>query len=447
MDNIQKRLGYCIHALRNTAKKDQRYTLAKRVLFGDAYVDTSSDSGRDEVAKFLFLVLEHRQKHGKYGIDHQRHYYYKAKNGRLAYVSRDKADALIRRKKIVDFEASEEIPSGILVRHRRVLNDLERDGRRIDGKIKLVLEHYFDGQKPCKMIIDTNFELAYDPIYHGYMSTDGDLANEESCMSGRGCAAQEFYGGIDGCKVARFETEDGEQVGRCIVYEWGEKRHFIRIYGRGAYHRTMLNLVRDSLKPGDLFGRSERLNGMCLSTNWTSDTPNMYLDGNEYGISFDGDNWTVKADCYDYDGKSTSDDSIGEVYDECDYYTCFSCGRRVHDDDVYWGGDDTAFCCASCAREAGWRSCDRCGQMFNEDDSGCVISGDNEWCCEACANRDGYYKCDECDEYVDKDDLYTTDDGETTMCRNCIEKSDEWTIDDDSYLVKVEKNNEEDNND
>ena len=442
MDNIQKRLNCCVRSLRNVAKKDPRRVFSNRMLFGEEYVSIDSESRRDYVAKSLFVVLEHRQKNGKYGIDYQRYYYYKAVNGRMAYVSRSKAYNLIKKGLIVDFEATKEIPNGVYVKHRRIIESLDREGRRMPSDVKKVLEEYFDERKPCKMIIDTNFKIAYDPEYHGCASTDGDLANEESCMSERGYEAQRFYGGIDGCKVARFETDDGEQVGRCIVYEYNNKRHFIRVYGRGAYHRTMLNMIKDSMNDGDLFGRDESLSGMKLETNWTNDTPNMYLDGNRYGLSCIDGEWFVGTN-YDYDGKSTSSDDIGDVYDKL--HRCKYCGNVVNENDAYWCGD-YVYCDDECASSDGWQFCERCGEAFDEDDSMSVISGDHAWCCEHCANRDGFYQCDVCGEYVEQDELYTTSDGETKVCSDCVSNSEVWSIDEDGYAIRIDNKNEEDEN-
>ena len=321
MDDLHRKLNSCLKKARKTLRIGKERVWANEVLYRGEGISLCNEAGRDAAARAFLITLEHRQRTSLSCTDFQRYYFYIAKNGRLAYVARQKAQTLIKRGKIVNFKATEEIKGGVYVKHRRIIADLNRSGRQLYSPVQRALEYYFDEQLPCKMIIDTDFRKAYEPTYHGCMSTDGDLANEESCMSGRGNEAQEFYGGIHGCKVARFETEDGEQVGRCIMYEYNDIRHFIRIYGRGLYHRTMLNFIKDNMKENDLFGRSESIKGLRLETDWDDDTPNMYLDGNRYGITKTEDGWVVTTD-YNYNGKSTSDETLEYVYEDGEYYTC-----------------------------------------------------------------------------------------------------------------------------
>ena len=443
MDDLQRKLNSCLKKARKIPRIGKERAWANSVLYRGEGVNLSNEAGREAAARAFLVTLEHRQRTSKSCTDFQRYYFYIAKNGRLAYVARQKAQTLIKRGKIVNFKATEEIKGGIYVKHRRIIADLNRVGRQLFTPVQSALEYYFDEQLPCKMIIDTDFKRAYDPIYHGCMSTDGDLATEESCMSGRGIEAKSFYGGIHGCKVARFEVEDGTQVGRCIVYEYNGIRHFIRIYGRGSYHRTMLNLIKDNMKEDDLFGRNESIKGMRLETDWDSDTLNMYLDGNQYGITRTEDDWVVTTN-YEYDGKSTSDERIGFVYEEGDYCTCEHCGRRIDRDDTYWCGDYT-YCDSDCAAADGWTWCERCGEAIWEDD-GIRTTDGNVYCCESCANRDDYYKCPECDRFVYCESLQSSEDGSISMCDDCIKSSDTHQLDGNGYIVEITEE-EEDNDD
>ena len=441
MDNLHRKLNSCLKKIRKKSRIGKERIWANEVLYSGEGVNLCNEAGRDAAARAFLITLEHRQRTSLSCTDFQRYYFYIAKNGRLAYVARQKAQTLIKRGKIVNFKATEEIKGGVYVKHRRIIEDLNRSGRQLYPPVQKALEYYFDEQLPCKMIIDTDFRKAYEPTYKGCMSTDGDLANEESCMSGRGKEAQKFYGEIHGCKVVRFETEDGKQVGRCIVYEYNGIRHFIRIYGRGSYHRTMLNFIKDNMKENDLFGRSESIKGLRLKTDWDNDTPNMYLDGNFYGITKTEDGWFVTTD-YDYDGKNTSDETLEYVYEEDEHYTCEHCGRRVDIGDAFWC-DEYAYCCRDCAAEDGWTWCERCGKAVWED-GGISTEDGNAYCCESCANRDDYYKCPECSRFVYKDNLYSSEDGDISMCIDCIESSKIYKLDEDDYIVEI-KEDEEDN--
>lgn len=432
MDDLHRKLNSCLKKARKTLRIGKERVWANEVLYRGKGISLCNEAGRDAAARAFLITLEHRQRTSLSCTDFQRYYFYIAKNGRLAYVARQKAQTLIKRGKIVNFKATEEIKGGVYVKHRRIIADLNRSGRQLYSPVQRALEYYFDEQLPCKMIIDTDFRKAYEPTYHGCMSTDGDLANEESCMSGRGNEAQEFYGGIHGCKVARFETEDGEQVGRCIMYEYNDIRHFIRIYGRGLYHRTMLNFIKDNMKENDLFGRSESIKGLRLETDWDDDTPNMYLDGNRYGITKTEDGWVVTTD-YDYNGKRTSDETLEYVYEDGEYYTCEHCGRRVDRDDAFWCGD-YAYCDSDCAAADGWSWCERCGECIWEDD-GISTEDGNVYCCESCAKRDGYTKCPSCGKWKNEDDMFSSADGAVCMCDDCIEDSEQYELDDDNYIV------------
>lgn len=442
MDDINKRLKKCLNTAYANQRKGTVRINANKTLYDSGYYVPNSDLGRKSVVDAFFTTLDYREKR-KYGpIDYQRFYFYIAKNGRLAAVAKNKAQTLIRRGKIKNRIATEEIPSGTYVKHRRIIESLETNNRKMNRIAKEILENYFDEQEPCKMIIDTNFEIAYEPDYHGNLCTDGDLATETSCMSRRGSEAQEFYGGIKGCKIARFETSDGKQVGRCIVYEHEGKRHFIRVYGIGKYHRTMLNLIKDNMKENDLFGRSKAFDNLCLETDWTADTPNMYLDGDEYGVKIGSDGkYYVVSYTYDYEGDSTDRCSLSEAMDE-GYYTCEHCGNRVHEDDVLWAGDYT-YCCESCANADGWYRCEWCSEWQHEDDCIYVEEDDRYYCCEHCVEKDGYVRCSECGNYVSESRILTSEDDAICICRSCLEKSDKYTMSEDGYVIEQIKDGEE----
>ena len=272
------------------------------------------------------------------------------------------------------------------------------------------------------MVIDTDFKKAYDPIYNNHQDTDGDKASNYSCMSGQGECAQQFYGGIHGCKVVRWETDKGDQVGRCIMYEYNGQRHFVRIYGIYDYHRTMLNMLQNEMHENDIFGRGCCIRDMELETDWTPETESMYLDG-PYGVkrcedkNEDG-NWETKYKVvehnWDFDCNSTAHETL--EYEEDEYYTCEHCGERVHQDDVWWCGDNT-YCSEECANNDGWYRCQWCDEWEYEDDGVWVDDSEYFYCCDTHAEEAGYRRCENCGEWHHKDRM--------------IEIEDNWYCDED----------------
>lgn len=369
----------------------------------------------------------HRRKPQRYTVsyDEDKPVFYTSTDGRLAKLPYYKFKKYVKEGKIEkdgERRAHEVIRDGIFVKIGRYI---EKNYPKWPMETKETLQKAFEEIKPCHMVIDRNFEKAYNPIYNDHQDTDGDKASNYSCMSGRGSEAQEFYGGIHGCSVVRFETDDGKQVGRCIMYEYKGQRHFIRIYGLYDYHRTMINLLQNEMKPDDLFGRNECIDGMKLETDWDWDTHLMYLDGNHYGYREiqDGDKTKfIVGTNYNYDCKTTSEGTIGDVDD--DYYVCDSCGHIVHRDDAFYV-DDYVFCSTSCANEEGWYACDRCGEWAHEDDGFWI--DDNFYCDDDCAEADGYRRCGNCGEWHSKDDMLELGD-EDYYCDDECAKKDGWKI-------------------
>lgn len=436
---INKRFKKALKSARKQLRVGDERTNAYNTLYLGR-CESSSEEGRKNIVNAFFTILDNRQKCRKGGIDFQKYYYYIASDGRLAQVDRKNKHYLFH-EKLVDPNTRKAYGvingyGAMIIKHRRVIEELQIEkpncNRRtfLDSGVKIVLENAFDIQEPCTMIIDTNFKDAYDPSYRESGTTDGDLASGGSCMSCRGDNAQDFYGGIEGCKVARFVTESGRDVGRCIVYEYEGKRHFVRIYGRFMYHRTMLNLVKDNLKEGDVFGRNKKLDGMVLKTNWDHGTSSMYLDGNFYSLGIDGNgkfcvvDHTIteirnKYEMYDLD--STGDCTIGEVID-CDepIAHCEQCGSRIYEDDdyAYIDSDNRYFCCGSCAERAGYRYCDNCHEWYYEED-GEAIPNDCRWWCHDCL-RENYDKCKCCGEYIFDSDDRVFDDNNNVYCAECL---------------------------
>ena len=371
----------------------------------------------------------HRKQSQRYTVsrDEDRMVYYTSMEGRLAKMPCYKFRKYVKSGQASwdgERRANAVFTDGIFVKIGRYI---EKNYPKWPMETKEMLQKAFEEIKPCHMVIDRDFKKAYDPIYNNHQDTDGDKASNYSCMSGRGDSAQEFYGGIHGCSVVRFETDDGKQVGRCIMYEYKGQRHFIRIYGEYDYHRTMINMLQNEMKENDLFGRGKAIDGLDLETDWTDETPCMYLDGGEYGYirdwRDDTEHYRVVAYNYDNDCKTTSEGTLGE--DEDEYYTCDCCGHRVHQDDAYYVGD-YVYCSCSCAHESGWYECDRCGEWTNEED-GFWADEDHFYCDDDCARADGWERCEHCGEWHDKDDMIEPTGG-TYYCDDECAEADGWRI-------------------
>ena len=272
-------------------------------------------------------------------------------------------------------------------KHRPIIDGLSRGKWRQEVVDKLY--DMLDGGNELQMVIDRNFYDAYDNDYDRNEYID-DAVCAYSCMSNRPNEAEDFYGGIEGCYVARF-LKDGENVGRCIMYTDGKIRHFIRIYCYTEYMQDCLYTLRRNMNPDDLFGRNEYIEGLELKTNFNEETPNMYLDGNRYGLKVVDGRLCVGTG-YDWDCKETSDEYIGDCWEGIGQ--CKNCGeifsiRRydyIHDED-----DGDYYCCEDCAREAGCYQCEHCDSWTS---GGIVAEDGKHFCCSSCARAENYIKTD-----------------------------------------------------
>ncbi len=297
------------------------------------------------------------------------------------------------------------------VRHRPII---ARIGTDWSPEWLSKIEEYFDGGCDCTMIIDQDFKKAYDPRYSDSSAVlDGDFVCGYSCMSNRGDDAQKFYGNIEGCYVVRFENANGEQVGRCIMYEYDGVRHFIRLYALRDYQNRANMMLKAEMRDGDIRGRDERICGMKLPVHWDEDTPNMYLDGSAYGLEIIGDEMYI-TDSYDYDLKSTSEDTL---LSRLGVHKCAQCGR--------WHrcirACDEYYCSSNCARAAGLIKCDYCGKWYPRDYDGDIyIEYDNKhYCSEGCAEGDGYRKCEHCGDWRRKYEMIFTAQGKYYCTDEC----------------------------
>lgn len=398
------------------------------------------DTGSKQKLKEEFLnyikytnIDKQRKQSKRYTVsrDLDKDVYYETTEGRLAKIKGYLFKKYQKKCKIDYFnKAHDVIPEGIIVKPMKLIN---KAMPKAGEGMKLLLASLFEGLKECHMVIDTDFNKAYSPYYTSHQDTDGDKASNYSCMSGEGDRAQYFYGKIHGCKVVRWELADGEQVGRCLMYEWNGRRHFIRIYGRYEYHRTMINMLEAQMKEGDLFGRNIKINDIKLKTDMDWDTEAMYLDGNYYGLRNEGDDWYMVADKYDTDCKTTSGETLESLVE--DMSTCERCGRRRANGDGIWI-EDYFYCDSECAEEDGWRCCERCGEWVHEDDA-IWVEGVGYYCCAECANRAGYYFDNYNNEWKDQDDLGETDDGRYYTTREGA--ADYYGVDEDE--VEWDSNN------
>lgn len=292
--------------------------------------------------------------------------------------------------------SDEEIEEGTCPKTRPLLEELDK-GNYWSRDVKERIASYLDGGKPCTMVIDQDFATAYEPDYHENFCLEGDLVTGTSCMSEQGDAAQSFYGGIENCYVCRFENEDGEQVGRCIMYEFNGIRHFIRIYAYREYARCALRLLRAEMKEGDLFGRAEAIPDMELKVNWDFDTtPTMYLDGEHYGWSVK--EGVIRENDYDFGLGSTANESLSEYLDSHGWASCRYCGEWHHKSDMIEVNGDY-YCDSSCAESDGCIKCAHCGE-FMHDDFGYELPDGQRVCCSHCLRAEGYTVCWKCGKII-----------------------------------------------
>ena len=277
-------------------------------------------------------------------------------------------------------------------RHRKILGEI---GANWNSCWIEKIEKYLDGGCDCRMIIDRDFRKAYEPDYRYSSVLDGDMVTGTSCMSGRGDYAQEFYGGIHGCYVCRFENANGEQVGRCLMYEYNGIRHFMRIYALPDYQNTALRILKEQMKESDLKGRSNYIEDMKLETDWDKTTHTMYLDGSYYGARVEDGKIYIVARNYDSDLNTTGRD---EVFSYMGIIKCKQCRKLMCRRRCVRTSDDKRFCCEECARKAGYEKCDYCGTW--EKRKTMIKTEDGKFFCgEYCANNNGYYKCACCKKY------------------------------------------------
>lgn len=403
----------------------------------------------------LFSMFDNLQKRGFGDIDWQSRWFYVTSTGRLAYISKTGKDRYKYQRyinmKMIDPKtrrANREIPGGLIVRHRPVLEKLFNRYLclRCSDNLRKRIEILFDPTKICTMVIDTDFRSAYTPDYDNNQQTDGDLATGQSCMSCNGEQAQEFYGGIPGCKVCRFiddKKEGDKNVGRCIVYDNGSERHFIRIYGLYEYHRCMIDLINKEMREQDVFGRDKRID-INVRTSWDDDVECLYIDSG-YGIYRDSnDDYWFRSSNYTThsDGQTTDLESVECLCDDSNYSYCEHCGERVRDEDaIVIGG--RVYCCSECAVNDGYVQCDRCDEWVDEGDAFIMEDG-NAYCCELCAERAGYEKCDICGQYK-YETLRRTAVTHEWLCQECAEERGYILDPETNEYIKPEQDDDSNN--
>lgn len=304
------------------------------------------------------------------------------------------------------------------VRHRPLLKEIgESWNEHKVNKIASFLDGY---NKDCHLIIDRDFATAYAPEYKDSNVLEGDLVTGDSCMSERPDEAQAFYGSIDGCYVARFENNEGEQVARCLMYEYNGIRHFIRLYALREYQYKAYELLRAEMRENDLFGRKVRIDGLKLKCDFDDTTPCMYLDGNFYGFNIDdGEIFMVDTEKYDYFTKCTTTEEDG-LFSHFDIAVCENCGK-ICDPYVI---DGCYYCSEDCAHEAGFVKCAHCGDWINIKLKSCFIAPNGDaYCCDYCLHCDGLRACTYCGKVYKPDSNEIIDiDSQNRFCSESCAK-------------------------
>ena len=443
-----------------TKRIDTRYNIRSWIY--NKFKSGGFNNLSDMRIRYWFLqLLENRderrglKKRQKYTVsrDLDKFIYYTGLECRLCKIQRYKYEKYQKKgvfeEKSEDRHAKEVLPDGMFVKQKALVDSLYPEW---PAEVREKIQQAFEPIKDCKMIIDTNFKKAYNPMYESHQDTDGDLASNYSCMSGRGDDAQEFYGRIHGCKVVRWENKAGTQVGRCIMYEYKGQRHFIRIYGIFKYHRAMINLLRKEMHENDLFGRYESIPDMRLNTDWDGSESAFYLDGRAYGIAAgngDDDSEYVVTTHYDDDCKTTDEESIESLINSS--CRCCMCEDRIDRDEALWI-DGRCYCGYECAAEDGWHDCAYCGKWVNENNDDYIETEDGKiYCCERHARSDGYEQCEECGHWVPETDSDgVVAEGRFFCCDSCAENAGyvkcdecyEWIAYDNCLKIKGSHNNE-----
>lgn len=291
------------------------------------------------------------------------------------------------------------------VRQRPILKSLSRG--KWSKYVMDKLADMLDGGHELEYVIDTNFKDAYEPDYDENVYID-DLVTSKSCMSGRGDEAQSFYGHIDGCYVMRF-LKDGDDIGRCIMYEYNGIRHFIRIYCQPEYQRDCLFTLRKQMKENDLLGRDARIGGIHLHADFDSFTDNMYLDGGYYGIRVEDGELYVVDRGYDCDCESTSSGTFADVASSDGVHQCYDCGKWLstsRDDYIYDEEDEVYYCCEDHAANNDLIRCEYCDEYHH-----CDISTEDgyNYCCERCAENAGYICTRDTEKWIHDDEAFEVD--------------------------------------
>lgn len=289
--------------------------------------------------------------------------------------------------------------------HRPIIEALSRG--RWSQYVVDTLSNYLDGGKAIEMVIDRDFATAYAPFYNTNTHIE-DLVCSYSCMSGRPDEAQDFYGNIEGCYVARF-LKDGDDIGRCIMYEYNGIRHFIRIYCRPEYQRDCIYTLRKNMKEGDLFGRDKCIEGLHLFAKFDEDTPNMYLDGDHYGFSVEDGKLYVTDYDYDWNADSTSGGTFADAADDEGIHVCHYCGKWISGNSDYTSIDGTCYCDDDCAESDGCYKCEECGEWMREPE---ITTVDGCYYCSRRCALDSDNVCTENGDWVYYDEAFSPDEGD-----------------------------------
>lgn len=94
------------------------------------------------------------------------------------------------------------------------------------------------------------------------------------------------------------------------------------------------------------------------------------------------------------------------------HYVCDDCGRRVSDDEIYYGADDNHYC-ERCFSER-FDYCSICGETHYRDDI--TYTQDHEYACRYCLDR-SYMQCEHCQEWVRTEEV--VEHKEVIYCPDC----------------------------
>lgn len=169
-------------------------------------------------------------------------------------------------------------------------------------------------------------------------------------------------------------------------------------------------------------------------------------------------NGTIAWDESDEEYEHIFDTRDGDVCRDCfeEYRTCEKCGEVFNRDDdgpIYSDSLECWYCCEDCAHESNVYACERCGEWHNYEDMSEVVEIDGPdpvlWCFHCVDNHT--FQCNHCGTVYDChrnyeyevdgeywcEDCHDNDSDECEVCGGRFSEADMFYTDDDEHLCQA----------